>query len=97
MKKLIVVLMLSLFVIVSSGCYHITYDSGKQIPANITKTKLSANMFLWGIVGTTIDIKKLACKEIMKIESKESFVDWLLGYITLGIYVPNTVLVYCIK
>ena len=63
MKKLIVALMLSLF-IMTSGCYHITYDSGKQIPANITKTKLSANMFLWGIVGTTIDIKKIVVRRL---------------------------------
>lgn len=95
MKKLIAALMLSLFVM-TSGCYHITYDIGKSLPANTIKKKVSANIFLGGMVGTTIYTNKI-CSEILKFESKMSGVDWLLSWVTFGIYTPRTVLIYCAK
>ena len=78
MRRLLVSLMLALFIVGASGCYHITYTTGKP-PAG-PALKVSANMFLWGLVGTTIDVRRV-CPEIAWLSSKMSVVDWLLGWI----------------
>ena len=91
-RGLVLALVLALFVVGVSGCYHITYTTGKP-PAG-PAMKVSANMFLWGLVGTTIDLRRV-CPEVAWLASSQTPVDWILSYITFGIYTPMSVYIWC--
>ena len=91
-RGLVVALALALFVVSASGCYSITYTTGKP-PAG-PAFKVSANMFLYGLVGTTIDLRRV-CPEVAWLASAQSPVDWILSYITFGIYTPMSVYIWC--
>jgi hypothetical protein len=57
----------------------------------------SKPFFLWGIVGKNhVDVKTVCNgRGAVQLQSQQTFVDGLLGVITLGIYSPRTAKVWC--
>jgi hypothetical protein len=58
----------------------------------------SKNYFFWGLAGEhTIDVQA-ACagRDVEQFQSQSTFVNGLLGGLTLGIYAPKTAKVWCI-
>ena len=87
-------------VFVVSGCATITMT--KQGTATISSDPTfeeSQTYFLGGLVGENeIDVKKV-CNggEATQMQSQTTFVNGLLGGLTLGIYTPRTAKVWCDK
>ena len=81
-----------------SGCSSVTIQ-----PEQMTKLTAkpsyqdSRPFFLWGLVGEQrVDVKAICGdKKVVQMQSQATFGDGALSLITLGIYSPHTVKVWC--
>ena len=84
--------------VIMSGCSTVTIhpqSMGKlSSPPTYEERK---GYFLWGLAGEhRIDVQQVCGeKEPKQMQSQATFVDGLLGVITLGIYAPHTAKVWC--
>ena len=69
----------------------------KQTGSSSTKETITHHFFVSGIDGKTIDTAKICggAENVVKTETQQTFVNGLLGFITLGIYTPLEARVYC--
>ena len=57
----------------------------------------SLDFFFWGLVGEHhVDVKQI-CNDakVIQMQSQRKFADNLLSFVTLGIYSPRTINVWC--
>ena len=83
-----------------SACSTVTINQeGQQKLVSKPTYEESKPFYLWGLVGDQhIDVTKICDgKEPVQMQSQQTFVDGLLGAITLGIYAPHTAKVWCTK
>jgi hypothetical protein len=79
----------------TAGCYHASVETGR-IPGNQHIDKGWAPGFFYGAVGPgTVDAKAGCSSGVSKVETKHSFLNMLVGGLTLGLYTPMTVEVTC--
>lgn len=94
MKKLVLVgALLSL-----AACSSVTIQPEKISKLSTQPTyQDSRPFFLWGLVGDErVDVKQVCgSSKVLQMQSQATFTDGLLGGITLGIYAPHTVKVWC--
>jgi hypothetical protein len=81
-----------------AGCASVTVrpEGGDKLAGKPDYQK-SKNYFFWGLGGEhTIDVQEI-CEEkgVEQIQSQYTFVNGLLGGLTLGIYSPKTAKVWC--
>lgn len=77
------------------GCYHAVIDSGKP-PGTVTIDEDWASGFLWGLVAPPQVQSAAKCPAgISKVETQHSFLNSLVGGLTLGIYTPMQINVTC--
>lgn len=97
MKKTLMMLVLAMG---TTSCLHTTIrEDGKYrndaLPANYEG---SQSFYLWGLVPdkVEIDISSIcADKGFDQLQTKTTFIDGFLGFITFGIYSPKTASVWC--
>lgn len=98
MKKLVIIACFACMAILFQSCYCSTVcvgDMKPEDPAICVNTVHNAH-FIGGLVGS----KDIAGKDYVsghesyKFKKYHSFVDLLLGSITLGIYTPTTTKIY---
>ena len=85
-------------VVVATGCYSVTSrPDGAFKVATPPTFEQRQDFYLWGLVGEShIDTKQVCAKsQTVQMQSQMTFVDGLLGLITLGIYSPQTAKVGC--
>ena len=89
MKK---ALLLSLFFV---GCtHHVRIDNPYYRAADVHKTWV--NGFLWNLVGGRVSITEFCGdRPIAAIDTRRSFGNALVSWLTLGIYTPTRVRVTC--
>jgi len=91
---------IGLFALSISACSTVTINQeGQQKLVSKPTYEESKTFFLWGLVGEHhVEVTKICDgKEPMQMQSQQTFVDGLLGAITLGIYAPHTAKVWCPK
>ena len=80
-----------------TGCAQQTFTcSGK--PATKRRKTITHHFFVSGIgQKKTVDAAKICggAENVVKTETQQTFVNGLLGFITLGIYTPLEARVYC--
>ena len=77
-----------------TGCYTTRFQS--NLAPGGAKYEEKGNFFLWGLVGEKeVDLKKLCPAGAARWQNQQTFVDGLLGFITIGIYIPRTINVEC--
>ncbi len=98
MHKAVVFILLCMFMI---GCSTVTirpHGGGKLVsPPSYEERK---NFYFWGLSGEHRVKVGQVCKEgqnAQQLQSQQTFVDGLLGFVTIGIYAPHTVKVWCSK
>ena len=95
MKKLFFILA---FVALSFGCATQTYYINGDAQA-VPKTQEMQPFFVSGL-GQTQEINATeicgGSENVAKVQSKDNFIDILLGVLTSGIYTPRTAIVYCV-
>lgn len=88
---------LSLFValLVLSGCGFTYHYRNLNVPRGEEHDQW-ASFFLFGIVGHyELDVRELCRGEVAEITSGTNFLTWLVSTLTLGIYSPRKVNVWC--
>ncbi|OFZ79451.1 MAG: hypothetical protein A2583_02940 [Bdellovibrionales bacterium RIFOXYD1_FULL_53_11] len=81
-----------------AACSTVTMRTKGTAKLGTTPTfESSKPYFLWGLVGEHhIDIKEICQgKEAVQWQAQNTFLDGLLGCVTLGIYAPRTAKVWC--
>ena len=82
-------------VVVLSGCYHATIETGLP-PGNQTLEKPWASSWIYGLVPPqTVETASRCPNGVARVETQQSFVNGLVGLITFGIYTPMTIVVTC--
>lgn len=96
-----IILTMSVMVLLA-GCSTITIDPKSASSQTSKQTSAptyedSKNFFLWGLAGEHhVDVNKVCSdKEVAQMQSQATFADMLLTGITLGIYAPHSVKVWC--
>ena len=94
MKKMLLVTALALLI---TGCSTDVYRS-KQTGSSSTKGNHHPSFLrFWNWAEETVDAAKICggAENVVKTETQQTFVNGLLGFITLGIYTPLEARVYC--
>jgi hypothetical protein len=79
----------------STGCYHATIETGAP-PSPVTVEKGFASGWIYGLVPpSTVSTAEKCPNGPAKVETKLSFVNQLVGFLTLGIYTPMAIKVTC--
>ena len=75
-----------------TGCAQQTFTVQKQTGSSSTKGKPSPIIFFVSGIGQkkTVDAAKICggAENVVETETQQTFVNGLLGFITLGIYTP---------
>ncbi len=80
-----------------SSCFSVTLrPEGEVKLISPPTTETSYDFFFWGLAKKyNFDAKAMCPKGIRQIQTQTSVVDGLLTVITLGVYSPRSVLVWC--
>ncbi len=77
-----------------AGCHVVRYETGR--PASPRVVTIPVTYWLWGLKGShAIDLDAACPEGAARWESKATASNKLLGIVTLGIYVPRTVVIEC--
>jgi hypothetical protein len=77
------------------GCYHATIVTGAD-PGSTVIDKPWANCFVFGLVPPAIVETAAQCPGgVAKVETEHSFLNYVVGAITFGIYTPIHIKVTC--
>jgi len=85
----------SLLVLSTAGCFHQVVNTGRT-PGTTVVDKPWVSTWLWGLVAAQpIDARQACPSGVAVITTEQSFVNSLVGIVTLGIYTPQHVTVSC--
>ena len=87
MKKMLLATALALLI---TGCAQQTFTVQNKPAAVAPKETITHHFFVSGIGEKTVDAAKICggAENVVKTETQQTFVNGLLGFITLGIYTP---------
>jgi len=86
---------LVLLALMTTGCYHQVVHTGlSPAPGNAVIEKTAA-IYFFGLAGAEVDVSQDCPSGVAVIETQQTFMNGLLGGITLGIYTPRSVTVTC--
>ena len=78
-----------------AGCYHASVETGRAAGSQHIE-KGWAGSYLFGLVPpNTVDAKAGCANGVSKVETKHSFLNGLVGGLTLGTYTPMSIDVTC--
>ncbi|HEY7569062.1 MAG TPA: hypothetical protein VH762_15890 [Gemmatimonadaceae bacterium] len=79
----------------STACFRQVVQTGNTAGSNVVDRQFVAT-WLWGIVpAQPIDVRQSCPSGVATIETEQSFMNGLVGLITLGIYSPQHLRVTC--
>ena len=82
-------------VVALSGCYHATIETGLP-PGTQTLEQPWASSWVYGLVPPeTVETASRCPNGVARVETRQSFVNGLVGMLTLGIYTPMEITVTC--
>ena len=82
-------------VVLSAACYHATVETGRPVGSTVVSKPWVAT-FLWGLVpAKDISVAAECPNGIARVETQQTFVNGLVGLLTLGIYTPQTATITC--
>src|ERR671918_2083278 len=78
-----------------SACYHATVETGLP-PSTQVLEQSFASSWIYGLVPPkTVETASRCPDGVAKVETQHSFVNQLVGILTLGIYTPMHIRVTC--
>ena len=88
-------LILALTAFLMTGCYHqIVHTGATPAPGNAVVQK-TVSLWVFGLVGAEVDTTADCPSGVAIIETQQTFLNGLVGVVTLGIYTPQTVTITC--
>lgn len=94
-------LTIAVVVVLMTGCATQTYtmtDESAGLTPQLPTKEISQTFWVEGIgQEKSLNAAQICggANKVIKVESKETFLDGLYGVLTLGIYTPRTAKVYC--
>jgi Bor protein len=77
------------------GCYHATVETGAT-PSTVVIDKAFASSWIYGLVPPSTVSTAAKCPDgVAKVETQHTFLNQLVGFLTLGIYTPMQIKVTC--
>jgi hypothetical protein len=77
------------------ACYHATVETGAT-PSTVVIDKSFASAWIYGLVPpSTVSTQSKCPSGVAKVETQHTFVNQLVGFLTLGIYTPMQIKVTC--
>lgn len=77
------------------ACYHATVETGAKPSTTVIK-KGFASGWVYGLVPPkTVETASKCPDGVARVETRLSFVNQLVGFLTLGIYTPMEIVVTC--
>jgi hypothetical protein len=81
--------------LLGAGCYHATIVTGRAQSGTMIERKW-AHSFLYGLVPpNTVETAAQCANGVARVETQLSFLNQVANAITLGIYSPMTIQVWC--
>ena len=81
--------------VVLAGCYAAKVETGLR-PSNTVNKKNFASSWIYGLVPpSTVETAAKCPNGVARVETQLSFVNQLVGALTLGIYTPMQIVVTC--
>jgi hypothetical protein len=78
-----------------TACYHATVETGAT-PSTVVIDKSFASSWIYGLVPpSTVSTTSKCPNGVAKVETQHTFVNQLVGFLTLGIYTPMQIKVTC--
>ena len=78
-----------------AGCYHATVETGVT-PSTVVIDKSFASAWIYGLVPPSTGSTAEKCPNgVAKVETQHTFLNQLVGLLTLGIYTPMQIRVTC--
>ena len=79
----------------SAACYHATIETGAA-PSAVVVEKSFASGWIYGLVPpSTVETAGKCSGGVAKVETRLSFVNQLVSFLTFGIYTPMSIKVTC--
>ena len=95
MRQLSFILTLSLALLLSISCYHARIETGLPASTQVVEKTFAAS-WIYGLVPpSTLAVAKECSRGVAIVETEHSFVNQLVGILTLGIYTPMHIKVTC--
>ncbi len=95
MKHLLFVLLLGITSLLSFSCYHARIETGLEPSAKVVERSFAAG-WVYGLVPPkTVKAAEECSEGVAVVETQISFVNGLVGALTLGIYTPMNIRVTC--
>ena len=86
---------LALVVALGTGCFHQIVQTGNPAGATVVDKQFVPG-WLWGLVpNDEVDVRKECPMGVAVVETETSFVNGLVGVVTLGIFTPQHVRITC--
>lgn len=86
---------LALVVVLGTGCFHQVVNTGNPAGATVVD-KAFVPGWLWGLVANTpVDVRTECPMGVAVVTTETSFLNGLVGGLTLGIFTPQHVRVTC--
>ena len=82
-------------ILLLGGCYHATVETGAT-PSTVVIDQSFASSWIYGLVPPKLVSTTSKCPSgVAKVETQHTFVNQLVGLLTLGIYTPMQIRVTC--
>ncbi len=86
---------LGVAVLLLAGCYHATIETSAT-PSQQSIHKGFASGWIYGLIPpSTVSAQEECPAGVARVETQHSFVNQLVGFLTLGIYTPMQIDVTC--
>jgi hypothetical protein len=93
--KTLMVLLLTAVCLTTVGCFHATIETGLN-PNGQTVTQKWASCWILGLVPPkTVEAAAKCPSGVSKVDTQRSFLNGLVGMLTIGIYTPMEIVVQC--
>lgn len=93
-KRLVGVALLGALLALQGACYHSVVEREPMAgPPDFHQAWRPA--FIAGLVPANVDASEACAGQWAKVETQHSFLNWVVGAVTLGIFTPMDVRIWC--
>lgn len=93
--KLRALLPLLAVLLIASGCYHASVVTGETPGEVVIEKEFASSWINWLVPPETVDTASQCPNGVAIIETELSFLNQLVGALTMGIYTPMRIVVTC--
>ena len=93
-RSVLIAVLSAMFFLFASGCYHVRVVTVNMPPSDVHQVWMHG--FLYGLVGSEISSESVCGnRPVAAVDTYMSFLNFLVGGLTMGIYTPRTVRITC--